>query len=112
VAQHRGRDGEWPRANLETGAGRGDPTARFQTPDGILKSDRSLAGPLRMGTSPGVGPRGSAVATGRVEGGSDFGMDRVSPRPFDPMGTPDRRAPDFPESSLVSRDIRGGNRRR
>jgi hypothetical protein len=60
-----------------------DPAATFVTPDGYLKSGNSLAGPLRMGTAPGVGPRG------RADGGSssDFGTDRISPRGFDPIGT-------------------------
>lgn len=98
MAQHRGRDGEWPRQRQEDGAGRRDPTAKFQTPDGIRRSDRSLAGPLRLGTSPGVGPRrmGGPTAT-------DFGVDRVSPRGFDPMGTSDTRAPAQEGSELVSR---------
>lgn len=100
MAQHRGRDGEWPRQRVEDGAGRNDPVGRFQHPDGILRSDRSLAGPLRLGTAPGVGPRGVR------NGASDFGMDRVSPRGFDPMGTHDTRAPAQEGSELVSRQRR------
>ena|SRR5215475_130230 len=111
MAQHRGKDGEWPRARVEDGAGRGDPVARFQTPDTVLRSDRSVAGPLRLGTSPGVGPRGPARATGRVEGATDFGMDRVSPPGFDPMGTDLSRTGNQPGSDLVSREIRGGTKR-
>lgn len=69
------KQSEWPRNR--------DPSAVFVTPDGYLKSGNSLAGPLRVGTEPRVGPRG------RVEGGSssDFGTDRISPRGFDPIGT-------------------------
>lgn len=87
---------EWPRGQAD-GSERGGPTACFLTPDGTLKSNRSLAGPLRKGTAPGVGPRGSAG-----NGGSDFGMDRVSPRDFDPIGTPRNRFGEIP-SELISR---------
>jgi hypothetical protein len=108
---HRGKLGEWPRVNPETGVGRTEPVGRFQTPDGVRSSDNSLAGPLRMGTAPGVGPTGRAVAVDRVEGRSDMGMDRVDPREFDPMGTPRSRFAGT-SSELVSREIRGGPRRR
>jgi hypothetical protein len=57
------------------------PPAFTLTPDGYLKSDRALAGPLRLGTAPGVGPKGT-----RTTGfGTDFGVDRNNKR-FDPMG--------------------------
>ena len=69
------KQSEWPTER--------EPSATFVTPDGYLNSARSLAGPLRMGTEPRVGPRG-AVAGGNS---SDFGTDRISPRGFDPMGT-------------------------
>ena len=105
MAQHRGRQGEWPIV-------KGNPDAFFLTPDGYRKSDRSLVGPLRMGTAPGVGPRGEAVATGRDESRSDMGMDRVSPREFDPMGTSLDRYKPNQQSDLISREIRGGSKRR
>jgi hypothetical protein len=41
-----------------------------------------------------------------------MGMDRVSPREFDPEGTSLRRYGPDHESDLVSRQIRGSNRRR
>jgi hypothetical protein len=69
------KQSEWPTER--------EPSATFVTPDGYLNSARSVAGPLRMGTEPRVGPRG-AVAGGNS---SDFGTDRISPRGFDPMGT-------------------------
>jgi hypothetical protein len=56
---------------------------------------------LRLGTAPGVGPRGAPPP-----GGSDLGTDRVSPRGFDPLGTSDTRMPAQESSSLVSRDVR------
>ena len=95
MAQHQGRQGEWPTV-------RGNPVGHYQHPDGVLKSDRSLAGPLRLGTEPRVGPRGFL----RDGNASDFGMDRVSPRGFDPAGTSDTRAPPQEPSSLLSRETR------
>lgn len=68
------KQSEWPPER--------EPSATFVTRDGYLKSGRPLAGPLRMGTEPRVGPRGAGAG-----GSSDFGVDRISPRGFDPMGT-------------------------
>ena len=103
MAQHRGRQGEWPRArDLE------DREACFLHPDGYQKSNRQLAGPLRFGTEPGVGPRGDAVALGRTEERSDMGMDRVTPREFDPLGTAMSRYRPQNESDLISRQKRQG----
>jgi hypothetical protein len=85
----------WPKYKPGGGA-KGDPAATFVTPDGYLKSDRSLA-TLKMGTSPGVGPKGAS------NGATDFGSDRLSPRGFDPIGTDlDRTGPQVP-SERVSR---------
>lgn len=105
MARHRGRQGEWPIV-------KNNPTAYFLHPDGYFKSDRELDGPKRFGTTPGVGPRGEAVATGRIEGRSDMGMDRVSPREFDPMGTSMARYKPNNQSDLISREIRGGTKKR
>lgn len=82
------------------------PTGFFQTADVIQRSNRSLAGPLRMGTARGIGPRGASRG-----GMSDLGVDRVSPRGFDPMGTSDTRAPAQEASELVSRETRNSRRR-
>lgn len=90
----------WPRTR-STGTERRSPTGFFQSPDATEKSDRSLAGPLRLGTAPGVGPRGALR-----NGTSDFGMDRITPRGFDPMGTSDERQPAQEASQLVSREVR------
>jgi hypothetical protein len=92
VARHERRQSEWPIVKRER-------IADFAVPDGYLRSSRPLTGPLRIGTEPRVGPRGP-VPDGVV---SDFEMDRVSPRSFDPMGTSDRRDPRFPSSFLLSR---------
>jgi hypothetical protein len=85
-----GKQTEWPRWRPE-------PLPFKLTPDGFEKSGRSVAGPLRLGTAPGVGPRGPAGGYS-----SDMGMDRVSPRGFDPMGTSDTRAPAQEASRLIS----------
>lgn len=82
------------------------PPAITASPDANLRSNRALAGPLRLGTSPGVGPSGAPDATGLD---SDFGVDRVSPRDFDVLGTSDARTAVFPESELIAR---AGRRRR
>ena len=95
----------WPTVR-PSGLERGGPLGHFLTPDTTLRSERSLDGPLRMGTSPGVGPRGAPDA-----GASDFGMDRITPRRFDPIGNPITRAPAREESTLIARDIRKGKRR-
>jgi hypothetical protein len=75
------------------------PTGWFQSPDCVLRSDRSIAGPLRLGTAPGVGPKG-----GRVNGDSDFGMDRLEQRPVDRIG---QKYPEVDSPvELVSRETR------
>lgn len=89
---------EWPRGQ-ENGAGRNAPAASYLTRDGVLNSARSLAGPLRMGTAPGVGPRGS----NGVIGDSDFGLDKIRDR-FDPIGTSDNRAGTYPRSVRIRRE--------
>jgi hypothetical protein len=60
-----------------------------------------------MGTEPRVGPKG--VVGG---GTSDFEMDRITPRHFDPMGAQHVRAPAFPESGIVSKQVRNEKSRR
>lgn len=96
----------WPRTRRR-GDSPGDPVACFQAPDILERSDRSLAGPLRLGTEPRVGPRGEPIP-----GGSDLGMDRVTPRGFDPMGTSLQREPRQEGSELISRQVRRYNRNR
>jgi hypothetical protein len=80
------------------------PPAFTLHPDGYFRSDRALAGPLRMGTAPGsVGPKN------RLDDGttsSDFGSDSISPRRFDPAGTSTTRAPEREASARVSRESR------
>lgn len=95
----------WPYASNDPWLNRDTRKAFYVTPDGYLKSTRSLAGPLRMGTEPRVGPRGGAVEADNG-GGSDFGMDRIEPRDFDPMGTSRARSGDIP-SDLIARQVRG-----
>lgn len=101
-------DDQWQRGGFRTrpsGTIRGDPRARFLTADGFLSNERSLAGPLRTGTEPRVGPRARGPIEGGVSHESDFGMDRVSPRDFDPMGTTRTRRGEIP-SDLVTGQVR------
>lgn len=101
------KQSEWPRGQPDGSEKRG-PTGQFLTADGYLKSSRDLAGPLRMGTAPGTGPKGGAVEAD-YSGRSDFGMDRISPRDFDPMGTSRERSGEIP-SDLIARQVRGARR--
>ena len=96
MAEGDRKQGEWPSVKRQ-------PTGDFLIPDGFTRTGRSVAGPLRMGTSPGVGPNG-LTGDGPT---SDFGMDRVSPKGFDPMGTCDSRAPAQEGSTPLSRAVRG-----
>lgn len=89
----------WPRMNSDDASG---PTAFYATVNGYLKSNRSLSGPLRRGTTRGVGPEG--LIAGSVV--SDFGVDRITPIGFDPLGTSDVRAPSQEKSTLISRQTR------
>jgi hypothetical protein len=90
------KQGEWPAVKRQ-------PVADFLTPDGFRRTDRSVAGQLRLGTEPRVGP-GGLLTDGP---GSDMGMDRITPKGFDPMGSHNTRAPAQESSSLLSRQVRG-----
>jgi hypothetical protein len=96
MAEHRGRQGVWPPKTDN------QPIADFKHPDGFLRSERSVAGPLRLGTEPRVGPNG-LVSGANV---SDFGMDRVTPRGFDPLGTELNRIGPQESSPLLSTSVR------
>lgn len=99
MAEHRERQSEWPIV-------RGQKIADFAVPDGYFRSNRAVSGPLRMGTAPGVGPAGLIEGAGSS---SDMGMDRVSKRGFDPVGTSNSRDNAQEGSNLLSRSIRGRN---
>lgn len=78
------------------------PQAITVSPDANLRSNRGLVGPLRLGTSPGVGPSGAPDATGLD---SDLGVDRVSPRGnVDYMGQGQKRWEE--PSELIARAAR------
>lgn len=62
-----------------------------------------------MGTAPGVGPTGRAVIADYTNT-TDYGMDRISPPGFDPMGTALRRYGPNPNADLIAREIRGARR--
>jgi len=96
MAEKRRIQGPWPPRMDD------QPSATFATADGYLRSGRPLAGPLRLGTAPGSGPSG-LLNDGNA---SDFGMDRVSPRRFDPMGSHNTRSPEREASTLLSRETR------
>jgi hypothetical protein len=98
------RNAGWPTYKGDGGF-RADPDGRFLTADGFQKSGRSLAGPLRTGTEPRVGPRASGPVEAANSAESDFGMDRVSPRDFDPAGTSRERSGDIP-SDLITGQLR------
>jgi hypothetical protein len=75
------RQSEWPRVKRE-------PDYCLVTPDGYMRSDRAVAGPLRPGTvNNSVGPRGRAP-----QDQSTYGMDHIT-REFDPVGSSLRRYP-------------------
>ena len=97
MARHLGKQGEWPRV-------KGNPDAFVQHPQVTERIDRAVCGPLRYGTSEGVGPRGRAVVAENSER-TDYGMDRVTPRGFDPLGWPSKDSQQ--SSDLISREIRG-----
>lgn len=101
MAQKRYRQGPWPPRTDD------QPDGWFQHPDCVLKYDRSLAGPLRYGTEPRVGPTGGAIEADYTRD-SDFGMDRIA-KDFDPMGTPRNRFGTI-GSDLVARQVRRGLR--
>lgn len=85
-----------------------EPVGCFLVPDGKLRSDRVLAGALRLGTAPSVGPSGPTL-----DGRSDFRMDRITPRGCDPLGTAVERyvgKPPQPDAKLISKEIRSYKR--
>lgn len=100
---------EWPRGRTN-GTERRGPTGFYVAPDGVFRSDRQLAGPLRTGTSADVGPRVRGPVSGDVSARSDMGMDRISPRDFDPAGTPRNRFGDIPSDAITEQ--LGGRRPR
>lgn len=100
----------WPYSRWDPELNRDPPIANYRAPGVWERSDRSVAGPLRMGTTPGVGPRGPAVEA-PYSNRTDFGTDRISPRDFDPMGTCRNRFGDIP-SDLIAEQVRGRQRRR
>lgn len=95
MAQKLGRQTEWPRVKRE-------PDVVTLAPDAWQKSGRSVAGPLRMGTAPGVGPKGEAVVADYTRE-TDYGMDMVAR---------DRKAERKFPSDLIARELRGPGAKR
>ena len=94
----------WP-ARRDNGSERRSPDAFFATADGFLKSNRSLTGPLRLGTASPVGPGGSAGV-----GATDFGMDTISPRRFDVLGNPMERSGTREKTERISSEARSSRK--
>jgi hypothetical protein len=90
------KQSEWPPVKR-------NPVADFAVPAGYFRTGRPVSGPLRLGTTPGVGPAG-LIMDGSS---SDFGMDRTTPRGFDPLGSHNTRQPPQEGSTLLSRSVRG-----
>ena len=103
MAQHVGKQGEWPRVKRNP-----DPVF-FTGPDGYHRSDRELAGPLRMGTTPPVGPKGAAVWADR-DFKSDLGMDRIDGTAGRDINKGTSQPPPPYKSDLLAREIRGRKR--
>lgn len=97
MARHRGRQGEWAPVKNQ-------PDACFVNANGYFRLDAPVAGPLRMGTNPPVGPKGDAVTASNARR-SNFGTDRISPRDFDPLGTTRNRFGSI-EADLLAKSIR------
>lgn len=87
---------------------RNQPVAMYLAPGIRERSDRAMAGPLRLGTARGVGPSGMLAPDSF---GSDMGVDRITPRGFDPAGTSLQREPRQEASTLISREVRRPFRR-
>ena len=96
----------WPYANTDPYLNRDTARAYFATPDCFLRSDRQLSGSHRTGTEPRVGPRENGPNAADYGRQSDFGMDRVSPRDFDPAGTPRNRFGEIPSSLITEKTQR------
>jgi|GEM_PF-6739685 len=78
------------------------PAALTLTPDGVLNSDRSLAGPLRRGTYGSAGPTTRGLGSVVTRGASDFGTDTINPRELDHIGV-SRPGAAPPQSTRIRR---------
>lgn len=96
----------WPYSSTDPYLNRNTARAFFLTPDGYLRSDRQLSGSHRTGTEPRVGPRANGPNAADYGRQSDFGMDRVSPRDFDVLGTARNRFGEIPSGLITERTRR------
>lgn len=99
----------WPYGRWEPELNRNPPIAYFTAPDGYHRSDRDVAGPLRMGTTPEVGPKGPAVRADR-SWQSDFGMDRIDPTAGRDINKGTSQPPPPYKSDLIAQVERGKSR--
>ncbi|HEX3520782.1 MAG TPA: hypothetical protein VHT52_01690 [Stellaceae bacterium] len=97
------KQSEWPRIKRE-------PESYFAGPDGYHRSDREVAGPLRMGTTPEVGPKGPAVKADRSSS-SDFGMDRIDGTAGHDINKGTKEPPPPYKSDLIAQFERGRTRK-
>jgi hypothetical protein len=101
----------WPYGNRDPVLNRDAPGPVYYTgPDGYHRSDRDVAGPLRMGTTANVGPKGPAVRADR-SWESDFGMDRIDPTAGHDINKGTSQPPPPYKSDLIARVERGGRSR-
>ncbi|HEY1880552.1 MAG TPA: hypothetical protein VGG68_11535 [Caulobacteraceae bacterium] len=101
----------WPYGNQDPVLNRDAPVAYFAVPDGYHRSDRDVVGPLRMGTTPEVGPKGPAVRADR-SWRSDFGMDRIDPSAGHDLNKGTSQPPPPYRSDLIAQVERNGRTRR
>lgn len=101
----------WPYGNRDPELNRDAPVAYFAVPDGYHRSNRDVAGPLRMGTTPEVGPKGPAVRADRTWR-SDFGMDRIDPSAGHDLNQGTSSPPPPYRSDLIAQVERNGRTRR
>ena len=100
----------WPYGNSDPALNRDAPDVYFTGPDGYHRSDREVAGPLRMGTTPNVGPKGPAVWADR-SWRSDLGMDRIDGTAGREINKGTSKPPPPYKSDLIARWERGGRSR-
>jgi hypothetical protein len=100
----------WPYGGTDPVLNRNAPDVYFTGPDGYHRSDRAVAGPLRMGTTADVGPRGPAVKADR-SWQSDFGMDRIDGTAGREINKGTSQPPPPYKSELIASFERGRTRR-
>jgi hypothetical protein len=96
----------WPYGNHDPVLNRNAPEAYFTSSQGYHRSDRDVAGPLRTGTTPEAGPKGTPVRADR-DFTTDYGMDRIDPTAGRDINKGSSQPPPPYKSTLIARKIRG-----